>query len=295
MPNASSARTGIVLTVLATACWGLGTVLTKLAVSTTTNATQLFFHQLIGATVVCGVFASRRLRWSNKERRFAWFGLLEPGLAYALGIFGLTSASAIQAVIVQATEGFMIVGVAFVLFRKKTPWRVLLYGFVAIVGVVLACAPTGTLSGVTPVAGNWGVAWIALGTLAAAFYVAFTASLVSDEYDPIRLIFWQLVAATTAVALLAMFQGQGSQLVRAPAPIALGSGIVTYFLSFALYIYGMRTVPVHTSAFLLNLTPVFGIVFSLIILGERLTYLSGAGFVMIFGSAILLSRSTSHD
>ena len=211
-----------------------------------------------------------------------------------MGLFGLMSATAIQAVIVQATEGFMIVGVAFVLFRERTPWRVLIYGCVAIVGVVLACAPAGTLSDGIPVAASLGVVWIALGTLAAAFYVSFTASLVSDDCDPVLLIFWQLVAATAAVALLAAFHGQGAQLLAAPAPIALGSGIVTYFLSFVLYIYGMRSVPVHTSAFLLNLTPVFGIVFSLLILGERLTYLSGLGFVVIFASAILLSRSTSH-
>lgn len=294
MKSAPSARTGIVLTVLATMCWGAGTVLTKLAVSSATNGTQLFFDQLLAATAVCGLFASRRIRWSNKELRFAWLGLLEPGLAYALGLFGLTSATAIQAVIVQATEGFMIVGVAFVIFREHTPWRVLIYGCAAIVGVVLACAPAGTLSGGIPVAGSWGVVWIALGTLAAAFYVSFTASLVSDDCDPVLLIFWQLVAATSAVALLATFRGQGAQLLAAPTPIALGSGIVTYFLSFVLYIYGMRSVPVHTSAFLLNLTPVFGIVFSLLILGERLTYLSGLGFVVILASAILLSRSTSH-
>ncbi|MGY0195614.1 DMT family transporter [Leptothrix sp. BB-4] len=294
MTAASSARASILFTVLATACWGIGTVLAKLAVSTTTNATQLLFHQLVAAMVVCGVFASGRIRWSNKERRLAWLGLLEPGLAYALGLYGLTSATALQAVMVQATEGFMIVGVAFVLFRKATPLRVLVYGCVAVVGVVLACEPVSMLADVDAETNGWGVVWIALGTLAAAFYVSFTASLVGDECDPVLLIFWQLVAATLATAVVAVFQGQGAELVMAPAPVALCSGVITYFLSFVLYIHGMRTVPVHISAFLLNLTPVFGITFSMIILGERLTYLGGVGFMMILGATILLSRSTTH-
>ncbi len=79
-----------------------------------------------------------------------------------------------------------------------------------------------------------------------------------------------------------------------PAPVALSSGVITYFLSFVLYIHGMQSVPVHISAFLLNLTPVFGITLSMIILGEGLTYLSGVGFMMILRATILLSRSTSH-
>lgn len=292
---APNARVGIVLTVMATMCWGLATVLSKLAVSTTSNGTLLFFHQLLSATIVCGLFASRRIRWGNKELRFAWLGFLEPGLAYALGLYGLTSATAIQAVIIQATEGFMIIGVAFLLFRKRTPIRVLAYGCAAIVGVILVCTPSGTLSSDISVSADWGVVWIALGTLAAAFYVSFTSSLVDDDCDPVLLIFWQLVTATATVAMLALFSGQGSELSSIPSPLAIVSGVVTYFLSFALYIYGMRSVPLHTSAFLLNLTPLFGVIFSLVILGESLTYLSGAGFGIIVASSILLSRSVSHD
>ena len=281
-------KTGLILTTLATLCWGGGTVLSKYAIADGHEGMPLFLVQLLAALLFVLLCCATRLRGSRREAGHGWLGLLEPGLAYGLGIIGLKSASATQAVVIQALEGFMIVAVAFLLFRQRVSRRVLLCGAVAVPGVLLV--NSGELGG-NMLQLNPGLVWIALGTLVAALYVVLTERLIHDQQQPFLLVFWQLLAATLAVAAIVWLNGDLPQLSAHVTPLVCASGIVTYALSFILYLYGMRYIPVSVSAFLLCLTPVFGVALSVLLLGERLSVGNGAGIVLVIAALVALSRS----
>ncbi|MFZ8263750.1 EamA family transporter, partial [Staphylococcus aureus] len=70
----------------------------------------------LAVSVVClwAVIRWRRLApGSGRDRlRVAWLGLLEPGIAYMLGLWGLAGAGAGDATLIQSSEGLMIVAVS---------------------------------------------------------------------------------------------------------------------------------------------------------------------------------------
>jgi len=52
---------------------------------------------------------------------FASLGILEPGIAYLLGLIGLVHVDAIDAVIIQASESMMIVLLSIVIYGQIRP------------------------------------------------------------------------------------------------------------------------------------------------------------------------------
>jgi drug/metabolite transporter (DMT)-like permease len=283
----ASKRVGIFLTVLATLCWGSGTVLTKYALSRSTGGLAFFLVQLLAALLFLAPIALLRSRRSTREFRHAWLGFLEPGLAYALGVLGLKSATATQGVLIQALESFMILAVAFILFGKKVKINAIAFGLIAILGVLFVNA--NSLDASLVYDANFGQVLIFMGTLAAAIYVVLSGRLVDETVDPLLLVFWQLLAATAVVGLLVIILRQPfSAALFHPSVII--SGLLTYALAFVLYLQGMKTVELHTSAFLLCLTPIFGVGLSAAFLHEPITGFTFAGAALIVGSLLLLTR-----
>ncbi|MGL4767844.1 MAG: DMT family transporter, partial [Formosimonas sp.] len=273
MQTKNSHIQGILLTLLATFCWGAGTVLTKFALKNAQDGPTFFFVQLSSACLFMFFISLKYFKSRQGEIKYAWLGLLEPGLAYSLGVLGLYHASASQAAVVQALESLMIVGVSFVFWQDKTSLRVLLLGCIAIIGVSLVVMTDNSFDGL-----NIGIVWIALGTLVAAFYVTLSSKVIANNYNPFLLIFWQLFVATVFCGIFLLLYNPKFDIESELNIPIIASGIVTYALSFVLYLQGMRYISVSLSAFLLCLTPIFGVTLSLIFLGEQLTPINWMGF-----------------
>jgi probable blue pigment (indigoidine) exporter len=77
--------------IAAAACWGVGTV-TKQVLSDVAPLTLLPIQ--LAASCVFLTVVSRlsraRISWSPEMRRLSRLGILNPGIAYALGLVGLT-------------------------------------------------------------------------------------------------------------------------------------------------------------------------------------------------------------
>src|SRR5690349_9307954 len=82
-------QTGVLLMGLAALSWGLGVVMTKVALEQLTPLDVLGTELLVGAAVVVAALLARGGGTTVGWRSFALLGLLEPGLSYALGDFGL--------------------------------------------------------------------------------------------------------------------------------------------------------------------------------------------------------------
>ena len=114
------ARRDLLALVLAAACWGLGTVLSKAALDEVPPLTLLPI-QLASSLVILGLLMRRYhvpLRGSGPAL-LGRLGLLNPGLAYALSLVGLLTITASLSVLLWALEPLLILFLAAVFLGER--------------------------------------------------------------------------------------------------------------------------------------------------------------------------------
>lgn len=119
--RAPSSRAAAAALVAAAACWGVGTVVTKQVVDDVAPLTLLPAQLAVSCVLLLTIAVARRerLAWTQPTRRLAALGVLNPGMAYALGLVGLTSITA--SMYVWATESVVILLLAALVLREHIP------------------------------------------------------------------------------------------------------------------------------------------------------------------------------
>jgi drug/metabolite transporter (DMT)-like permease len=271
MSQTVSSRHALLL-VAATACWGCGTVLSKQVLDRGVAPLTLLVIELaassallsLGALVVQG-----RVRRSATLGRLALLGILNPGLAYALGLLGLTTISASLSVLLWATEPVLIIVLAALVLRERIAGATMVGVAIALVGVVLVVYSPGASGDLT------GVAFTVTAVSACALYTVLTRWLVLDHSSLDVVLAQQVAALAFAVVLVVAARAVGNH--SGPAlpsdtstwALAAASGALYYGLAFWFFIGGLRGVPASIAGSLLPLIPVFGLTAGYL-LGERL-------------------------
>lgn len=278
---------GYGLMIASAACWGLATVMSKQALNYAPPLT-LVMLQLTASVAflfVLLLIQGLRLSFSKTERRAALSGALEPGLAYAFGIVGLSLTSATNASLIGATEPILVVILAFLTFGMRTERRNILAVIVAVIGVAFA-----SLGGAPEVEGlasnRIGDGLIIVATLFAALYVVVTSRLVA-AVSPVLLAFlqqsvgWVIAAGIAFTAIATGFERPVvTDLIHGTSWI-ISSGLVQYAFAFLLYLWALRYLPVSVAAIFLTLIPVFGVGGAALFLGEAVNAAQWIGGAMI--------------
>lgn len=134
--------------VLSAACWGSATVMSKGALAAL-SPLVLVTLQLSASVAFLGIAVAvtgQRVVIDAGARRAAVSGLLEPGLAYAVGTFGLMLTTAGNASLIATTEPLIIVGLAWLFLRERVEARTVLAIIAAMTGVAIV---TGITTGET--------------------------------------------------------------------------------------------------------------------------------------------------
>src|SRR5215469_3312705 len=165
---ARSTHLGVLLAGLSALCWGTATVMSKGALS---GFPPLALLTIQLAASVISLRTALMLRGASlpglrEGLRLAWLGLLEPGLAYVLGLIGLSATGAGSATLISASESVMIAALAALLLKERITLRFAVLSAVAICGLVLAVGVKDVVSDAFI-----GDAFIFAGTAAAALYV----------------------------------------------------------------------------------------------------------------------------
>ena len=291
MPAPSSYR-HVLLLVAATACWGLGTVLSKhvldrgvapltlLAIELTTSSLMLLLVTLLSRAP---------LLWSANLAELALLGILNPGIAYALALLGLVTISASLSVLLWATEPVLIMLLAVLLLCERVAAATLVGVAVALVGVLLVLYRPGA-------AGSAQGIGLTLGAVAAcALYAVLTRRLLLDDSSLTVVLVQQSAALTFAVALVATTGLRGSWDLGLPTDattwvLAAASGAVYYGLAFWLFIGGLRGVPASVAGSLFPLIPVFGLA-AAYVAGDRLTDRQWIGAVVV---VVAIASATAY-
>jgi drug/metabolite transporter (DMT)-like permease len=265
------ARDPRVLLVGAAACWGIGTAVSKQAVADI-PAVTLLVVQLTVSVVALGVTGWARglpIRTRPGEAAIVRLGLLNPGLAYALGLIGLTQITASLSVLIWAGEPILILLLAALLLHEALPaWLVALSGL-AIAGLVVVLAAP-ALSGAAI-----GVVLSTTGVLCCAMYTIAARRWIRESDSTLAVVLGQQAYALAFAAGLVVIIAVGGGTV-APTSLtaltlasAVASGLLYYAVAYWLYLSALRNMPAAVAATSFYLIPVFGLT-GAALFGERL-------------------------
>lgn len=208
------------------------------------------------------------------------------GIAPVLLMFGLSAMPASGASLLLNAEAVFTVGIAWLVFKEPVNRRVALGMVTILAGALLLSVPSVVeFSSAVPALAVLGacLAWGLDNNLTrkvALNDATWLAAVKGGVAGPVNLLL--------GVAI-------GAQL-PAPAPLggALVVGLLSYGISLALFIFGMREVGTARAGAYFSVAPFFGAVLALL-LGEPLTWpLIPAGALMALGVWLHLTERHSH-
>ncbi|HEX5018988.1 MAG TPA: DMT family transporter [Actinomycetes bacterium] len=291
----SSHRSATAFLIGASASWGVGTVVSKQVLSTFPPlpllGVQLFVSS--AALLVVAILTGHRIDRNRDTAKAAALGVLNPGLAYALGLIGLTYISASTAVLLWAIEPVLIACLAALILHERLPRSVYVFMAIAVLGVLLVVYEPG-------VGGNvFGVIITIVAILCCAVYTVLARALAIDQGALSVTLVQQMSAFAFAVALAVVVAGVTGTLpdLSAVGPTdwagAAISGLLYYALAFWLYLSGLRGVSAGVAGAFLTLIPVFGVAAAFVV-GERLEPWQWAGGVVVITSMAFLMRTLAR-
>lgn len=268
--------------VLAAACWGTGTVVSKQAVAEIAPLTLLPI-QLAASVAFLLILTRARgipLPTGREARLLGRLGLLNPGLAYALSLIGLAEITASTSVLLWATEPLFILALAAVVLGERIGIAILAPSAVAIAGlglVVLEPAAGGSTMGI--------VLTVAGVVVCAVYTVATRRWLLGSDSTFGVVLAQQLYALGFAVVLAVVLAATGRQMLPAQVSTAglvsaAASGLLYYAFAYSFYLSALRNVRASIAAASFYLVPVFGVAGGWLV-GERLEPLQWLGAILV--------------
>lgn len=279
--------------VLSAACWGLGTVATKAALNGLPPLTLLVVQMSVSVLFLWIIFfATKQTLTLGKDMvRLGLAGLLNPGMAYAFALIGLSMTTASMSSLLWAAEPALILGLAWFVLKERPASTTIIFSIVAITGAILVVTGSTGLESGGLIVGNL---IIVVAVFCCAIYTVLTRQTV-ERVKPIPLIAVQLTVSLVLALLIWPIEFSESPWVilsnLQPSTWfwAATSGIIYYALAFMFYILGLRKMAASEAGLYLNLIPIFGIVGAYFFLGDRLNPVQWIGVFIILFAVLAIS------
>jgi drug/metabolite transporter (DMT)-like permease len=283
----------LVSLILAAGCWGLGTVVSKAALEEFPPVSLLAIQLASSLVVLTILMRAKDIPLRGAPPLLARLGILNPGIAYALGLLGLLTITASVSVLLWALEPVMILVLAAVVLRERITLTVVLLSATAIAGIVLVVYDPASTAGQAV-----GVALTLAGIACCAVYTVIARRFLPDAQDTSAVVLaQQAYGLVLALALVGAFGVFGRTVVPttvSPAGLASAvlSGTLYYAGAYWLYLGALRRVPASVAAGSFYLIPIVGVAAGGILLGERLEPIQWAGAAVVLASVLgILVRS----
>lgn len=264
--------------------WGSSFIAAKFSYAMLDPALMVQVRLLIAALIVLPVarrYLGRipRAQW----RPLLWLAFANYVLVLMLQFIGLKYTSAASAVTIIGLEPILMVFVGHFFFKDKAKWYHWLCGAAAFAGVAVMIAGGAEEGGDIDL---WGCLLVLLGGLVFAVAMRPTQKLIAaigaPAYTSVSLLLAALLCLPFSLLLAERFTVNWSG-TGAAAVLYLGAGCS--WLAYWLWNKGMSRVPANVSGILIATEPVIGLMLAVLLLGETVSLLSGAGIAVILASA----------
>lgn len=279
--------------VLLCAIWGAQQVAIKLAAHDVAPIMQVGLRSGISAALVLLLMSARRQKLALRD------GTLRPGLVagvlfaaeFMFVAEGLRRTSASHmAVLLYTSPIFTAVGLHWTVRGERLRPRQWLGILLAFAGIAVAFA------------GGWARGAVSLGTLggdalgvlAGAAWGATTVVVrgsALSEAAPAKTLLYQLAVASALLVGAAAVSGQAAQvsLTRVAWTSLLFQGVVVSFASYLAWFWLLRRYAASQVSVFSFLTPLFGVTFGVLVLGERVDAAFGIGAVLVLAGITVVS------
>ncbi len=299
MRNHQLGSAPITALVLAAACWGGATVITKHVLTDVPPLTLLVLQLTVSVVFLWAIVLMQRMRLPQRRDivRLGGIGILNPGLAYTFGLLGLTYTTASMSTLLWAAEPILILGLAWLILCERLTRTLLVFSLLAITGVVLVA---GIDVGVEQTSLLLGNGLILSGVACCALYTVLTRRMVTN-LDPLLIVtLQQSLALAWALAIWPLeWAREGAVSLTTISPASWGwaalSGVLYYALAFWCYIIGLKQMPASMVGLFLNLIPIFGVGAAYLFLDERLTLVQAIGGALILVAVVMVLRWQRAD
>jgi drug/metabolite transporter (DMT)-like permease len=285
--------------VLAAACWGGATVVTKHVLTDIPALTLLVLQLTVSIVFLWAIVVVQRLRMPGRSDivRLGGIGILNPGLAYTFGLLGLSQTTASMSTLLWAAEPILILGLAWLILCERLTRTLLAFSLLAITGVVLVARIDVSANQTSLLFGN---GLILIGVACCALYTVLTRRMVTDLDPLLIVVLQQTVALAWALAIWPLeWAREGAVSLTTISPAGWGwaalSGVLYYALAFWCYIIGLKQMPASMVGLFLNLIPIFGVSAAYLFLSERLTLVQAIGGALILVAVVTVLRWQRGD
>ena len=283
--------------ILAATCWGVGTVISKAALAEVPPLTLLSIQLAASLAILAALMRHQgiSLRASGSPL-LGRLGLLNPGLAYALSLLGLTTITASLSVLLWALEPLMIMVLAAWFLRERITPTFVVLSVVAVAGMVLIIYDPTSGSGQMI-----GVALTLAGIGCCAVYSVVTRRWIPDAKETSQVILAQqghaLALALGLVVIVGLAGGQIMPAALTPLGLAsaVGSGALYYAGAYWFYLGALRHVPASFAAVSFYLIPIVGVAAGALFLDERLDPRQWIGALIVLAAVLAIIRQPSPD
>jgi drug/metabolite transporter (DMT)-like permease len=299
MRNHQLGSAPITALVLAAACWGGATVITKHVLTDVPPLTLLVLQLTVSVVFLWAIVLVQGLRLPQRSDivRLGGIGILNPGLAYTFGLLGLTYTTASMGTPLWAAEPILILGLAWLILREHLTRTLVAFSLLAITGVVLVAGIDVGLEQTSLLLGN---GLILTGVACCALYTVLTRRMVTNLDRLLIVVLQQTLALAWALAIWPLEWARGGAVsLTTISPASWGwaalSGVLYYALAFWCYIIGLKQMPASMVGLFLNLIPIFGVAGAYLFLGERLTLMQAIGGALILLAVVMVLRWQRGD
>lgn len=270
---------------LAAAIWGFAFVIVKDSLDYIGATWMLAFRFSIAALVLTLIYR-RKLKFLTLK---AWFhgGILGFYLftAYLVQTIGCKYTTAGKNAFLTTIYVFLIPLFLWAITKRRPAWYVFLCAIMSVAGIGLLALGTGDTGAV-----NIGDVLTLICGIFYAIHIIFTAKY-NHEHSPLLLTLLQFLFASAFSWIAAPILDGVFPLEQIQNPRIIVSmlylGLFSTLVCFVLQNVSLKYIPSAWASLLLSFESVFGVLFSTIILGEKITLRMGFGCALIFAAVVL--------
>ncbi|MFQ3297916.1 MAG: drug/metabolite transporter (DMT)-like permease [Polaribacter sp.] len=276
----------VISIILGCVLWGLAIVLTKKTINELIFPHLAMYRFIIASIVFIPFVKKKTLPSINKSdiKYFIYTGFLTVPCTFLLQFAGISFTSSTNASLIVGMTPTVFIIMSYILFRKKENKTTILAVILSVIGILIVVGSPSSEN-------NWLGNFLIIISLITLSLSAITSQNLMKTYSPLTttiLTFW--LGTFLLIPSVIYFYGLPSiNLNNNLITSICFQGIFCTSLAYFLWNYGLQKIPIAKAGIYANIEPIAGILFTTLLLSEKITLQIAIGGILVIISAVAIS------